>query len=335
MTTIGKIWTAGIAYVALAVGAGLSIMYNVVDTMSVRGAQFDIYDLVTAVAAPGIVVLMVEMFVSRWWIGRPWYMQIIRATSCAVIGGIAMRASWTHGHDFMSSRGQTSDVATTWPLAIDLLAIMATALILAGRGQLAIVATGQAVAKRGHGLRGIFGHDGQLATATANLVDTVATGQRYGHEDRPSDHDGHGQVATMATSAGHGQVARWTDDGHGHEVVDCPDVAMANEDVAMATQPLSEEYAATLAAELEAWDAGTEQAITDAGPELATETEQRLRPAPGIVPEQASTMISTWDPTVITKKELDELVAEKCSVSLRTARRWRSIVTGSPTSGGR
>jgi len=133
MTKLGKLWTAGIAYVALAVGAGLSIMYNVVDTATVRGPAMDIYDLVTAIAAPGIVVLMVELFVSNWWIGTRWPMQVLRWSGCLVIGGVAMRASWTHGHDFMIGRGQTADVATTWPLAIDLLAVMATALILAGR----------------------------------------------------------------------------------------------------------------------------------------------------------------------------------------------------------
>jgi len=132
-TRLGQLWTAGIAYVALAVGAGLSIMYNVVDTMAVRAEALDVYDVITAVAAPAIVILMVEMFVSKIWVGQTWQIQVIRWLATVAIGGVAMRTSWTHGHDFMARRGQASDVATLWPLAIDLLAIMATALILAGR----------------------------------------------------------------------------------------------------------------------------------------------------------------------------------------------------------
>src|SRR4051794_19355554 len=107
MTIIGKVWTAGIAYVALAVGAGLSIMYNVVDTMTVRGPALDVFDVITAVAAPAIVLLMVEMFVSRIWIGQPWHIQVIRWLATLAIGGVAMRTSWTHGHDFMAGRGQS------------------------------------------------------------------------------------------------------------------------------------------------------------------------------------------------------------------------------------
>jgi len=298
VTSIGKVWTAGIAYVALAVGAGLSIMYNVVDTMAVRGAHFDIYDLITAVAAPGIVVLMVEMFVSRWWIGRPWYMQIIRATSCAVIGGIAMRASWTHGHDFMASRGQTEDVATMWPLAIDLLAIMATALILAGR-------------TRGH----------MVATAPEMAMATVA-GQ-----------DGHGQeMATLVLDNGQtwtGPVATEVDQrGHrGHEPGQ-PYTTMVDEDMTVATQPLSEEYAATLASELEAWGHGHDLAIRDAGRELAAQTEM----VASIVPPEAVEMIRSWDGE--NGKAFDAQVAERFGRSARTARRWRSLVTGAPTSSG-
>ena len=293
MTSIGKVWTAGIAYVALAVGAGLSIMYNVVDTMAVRGAHFDIYDLITAVAAPGIVVLMVEMFVSRWWIGRPWYMQIIRATSCAVIGGIAMRASWTHGHDFMASRGQTEDVATMWPLAIDLLAIMATALILAGRTRGHMVATAPEMAMAT--VAGQDGHGQEMATLTLD------NGQTWT-----------GPVATEAGHRGHEPGQPWEDDGHGHEAADCADGALA-------THPLSEEYAATLAAELDAWGDGQEPAPRT----FATR-----------VPIGAKAMIEAWDPADGDSRELDERVAAQFGKSVRTARRWRSLVTGAPTSSG-
>lgn len=134
MTTLGKLWTAGIAYVALAVGAGLSIMYNVLQTITIRGPELQVWDIVTAVAMPGLVVLMVELFVSTLWIGQPWYVQgAVRWLACVTIGGVAMRASWTHGHAWMLGHGHAPDVAVMWPLAIDLLAVLATALLLAGR----------------------------------------------------------------------------------------------------------------------------------------------------------------------------------------------------------
>ena len=300
MTSIGKVWTAGIAYVALAVGAGLSIMYNVVDTMAVRGAHFDIYDLITAVAAPGIVVLMVEMFVSRWWIGRPWYMQIIRATSCAVIGGIAMRASWTHGHDFMASRGQTEDVATMWPLAIDLLAIMATALILAGR-------------TRGHVATG----GGKAMATMATVGQALSDGHELATLTLDNGQEWTGPVATETGQRGH----------HGHEPGQ-PYMTMVDEDMTVATQPLSEEYAATLASELEAWGHGHDLAIRDAGRELAAQTEM----VASIVPPEAVEMIRSWDGE--NGKAFDAQVAERFGRSARTARRWRSLVTGAPTSSG-
>jgi hypothetical protein len=130
---IGQVWTGLVAYVALVIGAGLSITFNVVDVMEVRGAALDRWDILTAVAFPALVVLMVEMFVSRLWTGQPWPMQALRWGGTLSIGGIAMRVSWTHGHDFFINRGQAHDVANLGPLSIDLLAIMATALILSGR----------------------------------------------------------------------------------------------------------------------------------------------------------------------------------------------------------
>ena len=297
MTSIGKVWTAGIAYVALAVGAGLSIMYNILDTMQVRGHQFDWADLVTAVAAPAIVLLMVEMFVSRIWVGQGWRIQIIRWMATVAIGGVAMRTSWTHGHDFMASRGQTEDVATMWPLAIDLLAIMATALILAGR-------------TRGH-----------VATSPEMAMATVA-GQ-----------DGHGQeMATLVLDNGQtwtGPVATEVDQrGHGGHEPGQPYMTMVDEDMALATQPLSEEYAATLASELEAWGHGHDLAIRDAGRELAAQTEM----VASIVPPEAVEMIRSWDGE--NGKAFDAQVAERFGRSARTARRWRSLVTGAPTSSG-
>jgi len=132
---LGKIWTDSVAYVMLLIGAGLSILFNVVNTLARRGDLIDWVDWVIAIAAPGLVVGMVEMFVNARWNGQPWYMQVLRWAGTLAIGGVAMRVSWTHGHELLLSRGQTSDVAALFPLSIDLLAIMATGLILSGRVQ--------------------------------------------------------------------------------------------------------------------------------------------------------------------------------------------------------
>lgn len=129
----GRFGTTFIAYLSLAVGAGLSTAFNVVHTIEVRGAALDAWDVVVAVAGPGMVVLMVELFVSTLWAGQRWYMQLIRWVGCLMVAGIAMRMSWTHGHDFLVSRGQTGDVSALMPLAVDTLAIMATALLLSSR----------------------------------------------------------------------------------------------------------------------------------------------------------------------------------------------------------
>jgi hypothetical protein len=133
MTDLGKIWTDSVAYLALSIGAGLSIAGNVADTARTRGQDMDTLDIVMAVSWPVLVVLMVEIFVSTRWTGLSWPMQILRWLGTVAIGGMAMRVSWVHLNDLMLSRDQKVDVAVLGPLAIDCLAIMATALILAGR----------------------------------------------------------------------------------------------------------------------------------------------------------------------------------------------------------
>jgi hypothetical protein len=132
---IGQLWTDSVAYVALLAGAGLSIAGNVANTLRVRGDLVDALDIWMAVAFPALVVLMVEVFVSARWKGLPAGMQWLRWIGCLAIGASAMRISWVHLHELMLSRDATADVAVIGPLAIDALAIMATALILAGRGQ--------------------------------------------------------------------------------------------------------------------------------------------------------------------------------------------------------
>jgi hypothetical protein len=135
MSIIGKLWTDSVAYVALLAGAGLSIAGNVANVLRVRGHATDALDVVLAVAFPALVVLMVEVFVSSRWRGLSWPMQVLRWVGTVAIGGMAMRVSWVHLNELMLSRAQKVDVAVMAPLAIDALAIMATALILAGRGR--------------------------------------------------------------------------------------------------------------------------------------------------------------------------------------------------------
>jgi hypothetical protein len=133
-TKAGQIWTDSVAYVALVLGAGVSIAGNVANVLRVRGEATDGLDLFMAGFFPGLVVLMVEVFVSARWRGLAWPMQVLRWVGCGAVTIVAMRVSWVHLHALMTSRGQEADVAILGPLAIDFLAIMATALILAGRG---------------------------------------------------------------------------------------------------------------------------------------------------------------------------------------------------------
>lgn len=130
---LSKFWTDSVAYVALILGAGVSIAGNVADTFRTRGQDTDSLDIFLAAFWPAVVVLTVHLFVNARWIGLGWAMQTLRWVGTLGIGGMAMRVSWVHLNDLMASRGQKADVAILGPLAIDGLAIMATALILAGR----------------------------------------------------------------------------------------------------------------------------------------------------------------------------------------------------------
>lgn len=129
-----NLWTGAVAYVSLLLAAALSIAGNVADTYRVRGREaVDSLDIVMAASWPLLVLLAVEMFVSRRWTGQGWPMQVLRWTGSIAIGAMAMRVSWVHLHALMEWRGQEGDVAVLGPLAIDAMAIMATALIVAGR----------------------------------------------------------------------------------------------------------------------------------------------------------------------------------------------------------
>jgi hypothetical protein len=346
MSSLGKLWTNSIAYIALAVGAGLSIMYNVLETMAVRGANLGIPDIVTAVAMPGIVVLMVEMFVSRWWIGRPWHMQTVRVLATATIGGVAMRASWTHGHAWMLSHGQERDVAAMWPLAIDLLAIVATALILAGRRT---AATDKRPATRGHGLADIFGDAADVATRPSDPTDT--------------------DMATLADEWPDTVATRWVDDGHGHAATDCADMAteaatdrVRLADMDMTTGPASfttadmgadaDIMATRPQGDLAAWQSGYERALDRLGTDVAVEAEKflatvtdmdthrtrptartselpkRTRTAPG---EFLAMVADNTDWTRTGRAAFVVMAADRLSVSTRTARRWLSAARPADT----
>jgi hypothetical protein len=132
---VSRLWTDSIAYVALLVSAGLSLAGNVVDTFRVRGPETDTLDIWLAITWPGLVVLMVHLFVSGRWLGLRWHFQVLRWVGCLGIMGMAMVGSWLHLNELLVSRDQPAILAVGGPLAIDGLAIMATALILAGRGR--------------------------------------------------------------------------------------------------------------------------------------------------------------------------------------------------------
>jgi hypothetical protein len=132
MSLIGKLWTGAVAYVSLLAGAGLSIAGNVADTYRMRGAATDALDVILAGAAPALVLLTVEMFVSpRWSADRGF--QALRWLGCGLLGTLTMLVSWVHLHDLLATRGQLEIVSVAWPVAIDGMAIMATGLILSTR----------------------------------------------------------------------------------------------------------------------------------------------------------------------------------------------------------
>jgi hypothetical protein len=143
---LSKLWAGAIAYVALLVGAGLSVAGNVADTYRTRGGATDALDVILAGAWPVLVLLTIELFVSRRWSPERGF-QVLRWAGCLAIGSMAMMVSWVHLHDLLDSRGQIIPVATGGPLAIDGMAIMATGLLLSTRGlrRLATMATGTPV----------------------------------------------------------------------------------------------------------------------------------------------------------------------------------------------
>src|SRR5262245_22855078 len=261
MSKLGKLWTGGVAYVSLLVGAGLSVAGNLADTHRTRGGQVDTLDNVMAAGWPILVLLAIEMFVSPRWSPRPLF-QIWRWVGCLAVGGMAMVVSWTHLHDLMASRGQLAIVAILGPLAIDGMAIMATGLILSTR--VAILATLATLATGSDG-------PGHLAT--------VANGQ--GPICGQGGQDGHGPICFPLANGQDGQADMAT----GGASVSWPDP--------VATQPMATDIYPDAVGhvpgidwdeELANFDRGVEMAIGQLGREVASEAEAFLanagRPLP-------------------------------------------------------
>lgn len=316
MTALGKLWTDAVAYVALILGAGLSVAGNVADTYRTRAAATDPLDIVMAVAWPALVVLMVEIFVSTRWTGLAWPMQLLRWLGTLAIGGMAMRVSWVHLNDLMASRGQKADVAILGPLAIDCLAIMATALILAGR-------RGQPLAS------GPWVNPGQVATKLANEAALASTedvarfsGQDvFGHEDTNGLANRSGQdLSGAGWPLAKDFLARAAEAGQSAD----------GQDLAKAYATVSDEasdYLASLANHPELDTTSTPPAPLPQRTSTERARAAKYDKAAAKVLIQGALDAGT-DPA-----QIDAAVSEAFGVSPRTARRLRAEVAGTPVSG--
>jgi hypothetical protein len=167
--------------------------------------------------------------------------------------------------------------------------------LMASRGQLAIVA-----------ILGPLAIDGMAIMATGLILST------------------RGQVASGHGTATEHATAEWPED-----MATRLDNAVANdhsywlEPDPVATQPLS---------------ADGRQLATEVATFLATDVP--VSPAPARTPrntkamDEALELYRAWNPAELPVKEIDAQVVERFKVSTRTARRWRSIALGTPTSGG-
>lgn len=161
MNKLSTYWTGAVAYLSLLVGAGLSVAGNLADTYRVRADAVDAVDIALAIGPPLATLLVAELFVSQW--PRQWSLQAVRWGGTITVGSLAMVVSWLHLSELLAARGQTSLVAILWPLAIDGLAIMAMAKLLAMRGH-GHVAMAEATLANGSVLSG-----------PADIVATVAS----------------------------------------------------------------------------------------------------------------------------------------------------------------
>lgn len=277
-----KVWTGAVAYVSLLVGAGLSIAGNLADTVRLRSDALDQVDIALAIGAPLASLLVAEMFVSKW--PANWSVQSIRWVATVVVGALAMIVSWSHIHALLLARGQEHIVAILWPLAIDGLAIMAMAKILVTRGHVANVA---------------------IQEVATGQTETVATVLANGHDELP---------VVPITYFGHKTPPPWVaelaslqSDGHTDPVATRP-----------LSEPLPEDYAATLAKDVDNWNAGQAPAAM-------------AKPRP--VPAEPRELLEAWDGVSLSAKEVDELLAAYFGKSLGTTRKWRREVARGPVSG--
>ena len=289
MKTLSTLWTAAVAYISLLVGAGLSMAGNLADTYRTRGHDVDGLDKILAISWPALVILAIEMFVSPRW-PRKALFQVWRWIGCLAIGGMAMLASWTHLHDLLASRGQLATVSLLGPLAIDGMAIMATGLILASRGQPVASdetpgqTAGQAVASPGQTAGQAVASPGQWASVA---IDRYLPGHDRGVFAEP--------LATQPddpTIDATAELARWE------------------------------------AGYQEAMTELGQQVASEAEQFLAGEASGQSSSAPAIekIPDEARELILAMKKVRARAGEIDQAVAEMCEVSLRTARRWRASV---------
>jgi hypothetical protein len=283
---LANLWTNAVAYIALLAGAGLSMAGNVADVYRTRGGLTDQLDIVIAVAMPGLVILAVHMFVSPRWDGLNWPMQAMRWAGCLAIGGMAMVVSWFHLHDLLVARDQP-DVATILePLALDMMAIMATALLLAGRRAIGQVEAGQDA-----------GQDvGQLQEWVSGLEKQVAK-LAIGHDQLNPGRDlpgliGRDQPARPRRDTGQANGGHW-------------DGSVASEQGTAEAEPTS------LADEAAAY--------------LARESAKRSASAPAKPPPpEVAGLVANMLKRGAAMKAIDQEIADAYKVSTRVARRWRS-----------
>lgn len=325
---LANMWTNSVAYLALLASAGLSMAGNVADVIRTRGQAMDGLDVAIAVAMPGLVVLAVHMFVSPRWDGLAWPMQTLRWAGCLAIGAMAMFVSWFHLHDLLVARTQPGAATILEPLALDAMAVMATALLLAGRrtvGQASTLANDLAATE-------LLNAD--LANAVAILsgqVEEVANQVALLEvaKDISTDRDNRGHFS----SDGRWPEGLVPDLGHrprrrGQEVVDEAEAILrvANlpgaEDLANRGHRLGDNVASDAEAIRSELDSVANW--MDGQPENNVPIE--VPNPPGLA--GVAQLVAKLTEIGATPAEMNAAIAETYHVSLRTARRWRGQVGG-------
>lgn len=288
---LANLWTNSVAYVALLASAGLSMAGNVADVLRTRGHAIDGLDVAIAVAMPALVVLAVHMFVSPRWDGLAWPMQTLRWAGCLAIGGMAMFVSWFHLHDLLVARDQPGAATILEPLALDAMAVMATALLLAGRRTVATAAT---LAELGELQARVLAMDTQVAT----LSNTLASERR-----QATRRNGQWPEDWLADQPVHrNERGQWVADDLATPTVANGVVHEAETILRLAGLPTAEDLANR----------------PDRLGRLASGPDK-----PVAIPEGVAELVERMTNAGATVAELNEAIAETYEVSLRTARRWR------------